>query len=147
MAEKVTDKRMNITHKGLTYLPWSGHLWSRIIPTENSLGTPSLQQKKMLSTMRTSPTSPASCDRSARDPPCPSACPLPCYLPCLEVASLSRGFLFMLQTKGQELLLLGAGPAAAHSRCIGALTSGVSQLGQYGAVFSSPQDPYFWWKC
>lgn len=46
MAEKVTDKRMNITHKGLTYLPWSGHLWCRIIPTENSLGTPSLQQKR-----------------------------------------------------------------------------------------------------
>lgn len=36
---------MNITHKGLTYLPWSGHLWCRIIPPKNSLGTPSLQQK------------------------------------------------------------------------------------------------------
>lgn len=46
MAEKVTDKRMNITHKGLTYLLWSGHLWCRIIPTEDSLGTPLLQQKR-----------------------------------------------------------------------------------------------------
>lgn len=30
---------------------------ARIIPTENSFGTPSLQQKKMLSNMRTSPNS------------------------------------------------------------------------------------------
>lgn len=146
MAEKITDKRMNITHKGLTYLPWSGHLWCRIIPTENSLGTPSLQQKRCSRPCAHPP--PALLPAPARAPLCPSACSSPCYLPCLQAASLSRGFLFMLQTKGAGVVLAaGAGLPGAHSRCIGALTSAVSQLGQYRAVLSSPQDPYFCWKC
>lgn len=62
---------MNITHKGLTYLPWSGHLWCRIIPTENSLGTPSLQQKRCSGPCAHPPA--ALLAASARDPPCPSA--------------------------------------------------------------------------
>lgn len=142
MAEKVTDKRMNITHKGLTYLPWSGHLWCRIIPTENSLGTPSLQQKR--------------CSRPCAHPP-PAVLPAAALLGsalsiCLPVAVLPslRGSGVLVSGLFVHAADKGTGvvaAAGAHSRCIGALTSGVSRLGQCRAVFCSPQDPYFWWKC
>lgn len=113
MAEKVTDKRMNITHKGLTYLPWSGHLWCRIIPTENSLGTPSLQQKRCSRPCAHPPPAvlPAAALLGVRSVHLPARCRVTFlawkWRPCLGA------FCSCCRQRGQELWLLLALTAAA----------------------------------
>lgn len=83
-----------------------------------------------------------------------SGCTLSICLPVAVLPSLRgsgvlvSGLFVHAADKGTGVVAAaGAGLAGAHSRCIGALTSGVSRLGQCRAVFCSPQDPYFWWKC
>lgn len=48
---------MNITHKDLTYLPWSGHLWCEDYTHRKQFWHAITSAKKMLSNMRTSPNS------------------------------------------------------------------------------------------
>lgn len=147
MVEKVTDKRMNITHKGLTYLPWSGHLWCRIIPTENSLGTPSLQQKRCSRPCAHPPAAallPASAVPGSALSICLPAAPLPSVL---ASGVLGSGLCAHAADKRSGAAAAAGRGARSSRRCAGALTAGASQLGQCRAVLCSPQDPYSWWKC
>lgn len=131
MVEKVTDKRMNITHKGLTYLPWSGHLWCRIIPTENSLGTPSLQQKR--------------CSRPCAHPPAAAALlPAPAALGIRSVHLSVRGRVTFPAGRRRPWLgalcsccrqRTGAEAALTHSCCLAARTMQGCALLSPGSIF------------
>lgn len=76
-----------------------------------------------------------------------SAVPLLPSPSSLATAVLASGFFVHAADKRTGVVVAGGGGGVLQHRCIGALTSGGSQLGQCRAVFSSPQDPYFWWEC